>query len=245
MIRVAIVEDNLTEAKNLDAVLQRYGKAHDIQFESTHFENAIQFLDQYQPKYELIFMDIDMPYLNGVEATKKLRQIDDKVVLMFVTALAQYAVQGYGVGALDFLIKPVNYAVFENKISRALTAIKKNKGKQIVIRTDNRIKVIDVNNLIYIEMYNHYLNFHVEDSDEIYKMRGTLMSAKELLEDLYFEECNKGILVNLSKVTAVEGFKTVLNNGEELSISRTKKSLFLQRLAEYHGDWKLNLGRLQ
>ncbi len=107
MIRVAIVEDNLTEAKNLDAVLQRYGKAHDIQFQSTHFENAIQFLDQYQPKYELIFMDIDMPYLNGVEATKKLRQIDDKVVLMFVTALAQYTLQGYGVVAVDLLIKPV------------------------------------------------------------------------------------------------------------------------------------------
>ena len=74
-------------------------------------------------------------------------------------------------------------------------------------------------------------------------MRGTLTSAKELLGDLYYEECNKGILVNLAKVSGVEGFDVILENGEKLVLSRSKKSLFLQRLAEYHGNWKLNLGR--
>ena len=243
MIRIAIVEDNDKEAKALTNLLERYGKDHDMEFHIKVFEHALRFLDQYQPDYELIFMDIDMPYLNGIEATKKLRQIDENVVLVFVTALAQYAVQGYGVGALDFLLKPINYTILESKMARALNAVNKNKGKQIMIRSENRIKVIDVKDILYIEMYNHYLNFHIESSKEIFKMRGTLASAKELLEDLYYEECNKGILVNLAKVSSIEGFKVILTNGEELVISRSKKSLFLQRLAEFHGNWKLNLGR--
>ncbi|MCF0228245.1 MAG: response regulator transcription factor [Parasporobacterium sp.] len=245
MIRIAIVEDNQQEADYLIKTIERFGEEHNETFCITHFNNAVIFLDQYRPDYELIFMDIDMPLINGVEATKKLRKIDDKVVLIFVTALAQYAIQGYDVGAMDYLLKPVNYNVFKTKMTRALTAVSKNKGKQIVIRTDNKVKVIDVKNIIFIEMYNHYLNFHIDDTDEVYKMRGTLLAAKELLNDLYFEECNKGILVNLSKVSGVEGFKLILNNGEELSLSRTKKSLFMQRLAEFHGNYKLNLGRLQ
>ena len=244
MIRVAIVEDNQKEAEELTAILHRYEGKSGLQFEIRTFENAIRFLDQYQPDYELIFMDIDMPYVNGIEASKKLRVVDENVVIIFVTALAQYAVQGYGVGALDFMLKPINYSIFELKMARAMNAVNKNKGRQIVIRSENRIKVIDVKSIIYIEMYNHYLNFHLEGDQNQYKMRGTLQSAKELLGDLYFEECNKGILVNLAKVSGIEGFRLSLTNGEELSISRAKKTLFLQRLAEYHGDWKLNFGRL-
>jgi len=244
MIRVAIVEDNDKAAEDLAACLQRYGDGKEITFRTQRFENALLFLDQYQPDYDLIFMDIDMPYLNGVEAIKKLRKIDENVVVMFVTALAQYAVQGYGVGALDFLLKPYNYAIFEGKMNRAMNTVNRNKGKQIIIRSENRIKVIDVKELLYIEMYNHYLHFHLEGDQEEYKMRGTLSSAKELLGELYFEECNKGILVNLSKVSGVEGYNVSLKNGEQLPISRSKKTLFLQRLAEYHGNWKMNLGRL-
>lgn len=244
MIRTAIVEDNAAEAEALISIIKRYEKNSGQKFEIRTFENAIRFLDQYQPDYELIFMDIDMPYVNGIEASKKLRDVDENVVIVFVTALAQYAVQGYGVGALDFMLKPINYSIFELKMARAINAINKNKGKQIVIRSENRIKVIDVKTIIYIEMYNHYLHFHLEGDTNLYKMRGTLQSAKELLGDLFFEECNKGILVNLAKVSGIEGFRLLLTNGEELSISRAKKSIFLQRLAEYHGDWKLNFGRL-
>lgn len=244
MIRVAIVEDNEKEAQDLTTILHRYEGKAGVEFEIRTFENAIRFLDQYQPDYELIFMDIDMPYVNGIEAVKKLRDVDENVVVIFVTALAQYAVQGYGVGALDFMLKPINYSIFELKMARAMNAINKNKGKQIVIRSENRIKVIDVKSIIYIEMYNHYLHFHLQGDENQYKMRGTLQSAKDLLGDLFFEECNKGILVNLAKVSGIEGFRLSLTNGEELSISRAKKTVFLQRLAEYHGDWKLNFGRL-
>ena len=244
MIRVAIVEDNERETEELIAILHRYENNTDLQFEIRTFQNAIRFLDQYQLDCELIFMDIDMPYINGIEAAKKLREVDENVVIIFVTALAQYAVQGYGVGALDFMLKPINYSIFELKMARALNAINKNKGRKIVIRSENRIKVIDVKSIIYIEMYNHYLHFHLEEDQNQYKMRGTLQSAKELLSELFFEECNKGILVNLAKVSGIEGFRLLLTNGEELSISRAKKTFFLQRLAEYHGDWKMNFGRL-
>ena len=132
MIRIAIVEDNENEAKTLSSLLERYGRDHGEEFQIRHFQNALRFLDQYQPDFELIFMDIDMPYMNGIEATKKLRQIDENVVLLFVTALAQYAVQGYGVGALDFLVKPINYAIFESKMGRAMNAMKK---KEIIKNT--------------------------------------------------------------------------------------------------------------
>lgn len=245
MIRVAIVEDDKRAVMNLEAQLKEYQSGREIKFQIESYQNAIRFLDQYRMGFDIIFMDIDMPYIDGMEAARQLRKIDENVVLVFVTSLAQYAVQGYDVGAMDFLVKPVKYKVLEQKLDRALSAVSKNRGKKIIIRSENRIKVIDSQSLLYIEMYDHYLHFHLEDSGEIYRLRGTLAAAKEMLDELYFEECNKGMLVNLSKVDAVEGFEVILMNGERLPVSRAKKSSFLKRLAEYFGNWKFNMGRLQ
>lgn len=245
MIKVAIVEDHDKEAEDLIRNLRAYEDLHQETFEIECFSNALSFLDRYEPQYEIIFMDIDMPYMNGVDAAKKLRKIDENVVLIFVTALAQFAVQGYDVGALDFIVKPVRFKVFEDKMDRAVLVLKKRTEKQIVIKNEDGIKVIDDRDLLYIEVINRILHFHLGSSGQVYTMRGTLASVKKQLGDQYFEECSNGILVNLSKVSMVEGYTVELINGEHMTVSRSRKPGFLRRLAEYHGNWKINMGRLQ
>lgn len=245
-IRVAIVEDNKKDAEDLIRKLTQYELQHpDCSFEKECFPNAISFLDRYEPRYEMVFMDIDMPYLDGVTATERLRKMDDKVILIFVTALAQYAVHGYGVGALDFFVKPMNDVIFEEKMDRAVFALQKNRRRQLFIRNADEMKVIDVQDILYVETVSHFLHFHLESTSHIYKMRETMKTLKKLVSDLYFEECNNGILVNLAKVSTIEGYSLEMVNGEHVTISRAKKSSFIRRLAEYHGNWKLNMGRLQ
>ena len=128
MIRIALIEDE-SEAKDLFvANLDRYSKEHGIGFTVAHFCNAMTFLESYKPVYDIVFMDIRMPDMNGLDAAHRLRQLDPSVILIFLTNLSQYAVRGYEVNALDFIVKPISYYVLVLKLERALHRLENEGG---------------------------------------------------------------------------------------------------------------------
>ena len=128
MIRIALIEDE-SEAKDLFMTnLDRYSKEHGVEFTVAHFCNAMTFLESYKPVYDIVFMDIKMPDMNGLDAAHRLRQLDPSVILIFLTNLSQYAVRGYEVNALDFIVKPISYYVLVLKLERALHRLENEGG---------------------------------------------------------------------------------------------------------------------
>ena len=113
MINVAIVEDEQEAVEYLSDCLHRYGEKTGETFSFTHFPEPITFLEKYKPVYDLVFMDIRMPMMDGMQAAKKLREADTSVLLVFVTRMGDYAIQGYDVGATAFIKKPISYFDFE------------------------------------------------------------------------------------------------------------------------------------
>ena len=150
MIRVAIVEDEDIAARQLEQCLQQYESGHDIRFSSCRFRDALEFLEQYQPLYDLIFMDIGMPGLDGMEAAVRLRAMDSVTPLIFVTSMVQYAVRGYEVDALDFVVKPVRYPTFELKLRRALRAAEMRRGQEVQISVGGVTRVMPSADICYI-----------------------------------------------------------------------------------------------
>ncbi|BAR05176.1 two-component response regulator [Parascardovia denticolens DSM 10105 = JCM 12538] len=132
MLTVAIVEDEPDDARRLDSCLQRYGAERGVDFRLEHFGRPSDFLDSYKARYDLVFMDIEMPGMDGLSAAKRLRQFDQEVILIFVTNLAQYASRGYEVNALDYVMKPMEYQTFERKMDRAVRACRNNSDSVIV-----------------------------------------------------------------------------------------------------------------
>ena len=122
MLQVAIVEDSEDAAKLLRDYLTRYESTVDERFHITCFSNAVAFLEPYRG-YDLVFMDIEMPHMNGMEGALWLRTVDTQAKLIFVTNMAQFAARGYEAEALDFMVKPVAYADFSFKMKRAMNAI--------------------------------------------------------------------------------------------------------------------------
>ena len=94
MYKIAIVEDEWESAENLTACFEKYTREYGVEFNITYFKNGFNFLDEYTPDYDIVFMDVDMPQMNGLKTAKKLRMIDTSVVLVFVTFLAKYAING-------------------------------------------------------------------------------------------------------------------------------------------------------
>lgn len=229
--RIALVEDDLAYAELLKEYLTRFGSEHDVRFEAVHFKNAVSFLEDYTADYDLVLMDIQMPYLNGMDAAAKLRTLDPTVLLIFITNLAQYAIRGYEVDALDYILKPVTYAGFSLKITRALKRMSRRERRtEVLIPTkEGKIRVA-LEDIRYIESSDHYVLYHTKE--EIYRQYATMSSVEQRLSDYPFARCNNCYLVNLAYVEKVKGFSVTVG-GEVLQMSQTRKKEFLQRLTEY------------
>ena len=232
MYRIAVVDDDREFSAKLREYLEQYAKENDETFEIEVFYDGAEILKDYTPRYELILLDIEMPAVNGMEAAQKIREMDESVVLMFITNMAQYAIHGYSVGALDFVMKPISYYPFSMKIKRALKRVQKKEIPTILLTTSDGVKRLKVSQIYYVEIQGHMLHYYTEEGQFV--MRGTLSSVEKMLPSSLFVKCNHWYLVNLMHVTEVRKNTTVVGNFE-LEVSRRNRAGFLKALAEHMG----------
>lgn len=233
MIRVAIVEDDVSARENLKSYLEKIEKESNgkFSFSVQTFSDGLNFLDKFNVDFDIILLDIQMPYLNGVETARRLRKADSIVQVIFITNLEQMALCGYEVDALDFILKPVSFYRFETAIKKAVQRIEATNREALMINLPERTKkCIALSDIIYIEVRGHKLTFHlVNDTVEI---RGSLDEMKNNLPAEQFVYCNSCYLVNLKYVHGIEGDMLVLRD-ERLPISRSKRKEFTDKLAYY------------
>ncbi len=232
MIKAAIVEDQAEDFEKLQTYLRDYGNENGISFEIVRFSNGLNFIEEYRPEYDLIFMDIEMPHLNGLDAARRLREIDEDVALIFVTNMLQYAINGYEVDAIDFMVKPVTYFNFSRKLKKALKLIGRNEGKTIVVHSEDRTQVMPVSEIYYIEKDKNYLLIHSAKGE--FRERGTISELAEELSEFGFSRCFSSCLVNLKYVTSLEKDRLIVE-GDILPISRRQKKEFMMDFAKYFG----------
>lgn len=232
MYHIAIVEDEKVFAGQLQEFLKKYQKEQDTAFKISVFRDGAEILEHYEPLYDVILLDIEMPRVNGMEAAAKIRQMDGDVVLVFITNMASYAIHGYEVGALDFVMKPITYYPFSMKLTRALKRARMRAQQQILLTLPDGVKKIGVQQIFYVEVQNRILHYHTDEGE--YAMRGTMTEAEEMLAPYPFVKCNHWYMVNLMHVTEVRKNVAVVG-GHELEISRRNRTAFLKALTEYVG----------
>lgn len=232
MFNVAIVEDDKKEADRLAEFLHRYAQDFDVRFNVKIFDSGIKFLDTYQANYDIIFMDIDLPALNGLEISRELRKIDSTVALVFVTNLAQFAINGYEFDASDYMLKPLKYHSFSLKIKKVINRCRRHRENEIMIKTSNGEVRFSSAAVIFVEVNLHNVTYHTEQGD--YTAYGTMKQAAAQFSPEEFVLCNSCYLVNLRHVTGIDGY--LISLGEyQLVISHPKRKKFIEALHAYYG----------
>lgn len=232
MISVAIVEDEAEQAGILLSYLERYGQEHGVGFQPTHFSGSLAFLNDVRTIFDIVFMDIEMPYKNGMEAAAEMRQINTESCLIFVTNMAQYAIKGYEVDAMDFLVKPVAYSMFSYKLAKAVAWVEKRRHTELCIPLKNGIVRLQVSDIRYVRVDQHRVFYHT--ADRVQEAWGSLAQAEASLKPFGFSRCSSSCLVNLRCVTQVADNEVYLGD-EALNLSRGKKKQFMADLTQYLG----------
>lgn len=233
MLKIGIFEDDNEDAQLLISLLDKYQKSlngNEI-FEVTRRENCLQLLDNYKEVYDILFFDIDMPYINGMEAAKKIFAFDKEVMIVFVTNLEQYAIQGYQVNALGYLLKPLNYQRLSEIMDKCLRKHTKKIASQktISLKGGNIMRLQD-NDILYLEVIGHTMTYHTLYGN--FQVRKKLTDEEDNFTSSGFVRCNRGCLVNLAHVKKIN--KTTVTVGEDnLPISRGQQKVFKDSFLKY------------
>ena len=231
MLEIAVVEDENSIALRLQDFILKFASESGKELKVSIFNNGVDFLEKYRP-FDIVFLDIQMPLINGLETAKRLREKDTKAIIIFVTNMSMYAIKGYEVNALDFVVKPVNYEGFKFKLKKGIEVAQKHKKISICINVDRGLRVIDVDTIAYVENIRHRVVYHTKEGPiEEYI---SLTKAEERLLDRGFVRCNSYYLVNLNYVQEVKG-KSVIVEGKELEMSKAKRKEFLGKLTVHLG----------
>lgn len=227
-MRVAICDDENMQLSMTKTSLETAYKSLDLVVDT--YNSGVRLLNAVDDVYyDLIILDIEMPGLNGIDTAKKLRKIEDKTAIVFLTSHVEYALEGYEVNALRYLTKPAN----TEKLSEIITYLleQKKKDKRILLRNSEDVELICVADIYYMEAQNQMMRV-VTDKGE-YWNRYNLGDYEAELSAYGFFRIHRGYLINLGHVLRLAGREIVMDDNVSLPVSRTKEAALKNALFHY------------
>jgi two-component system, LytTR family, response regulator LytT len=232
-INTFIIEDEVEQQELTKQYLERYSKeTGECIFNITCHTSPMEFLESYHNEAELIFLDIRMPGINGMDVAREIRKRDSLVTIVFITSLAQYAIDGYSVQAEDYILKPISYSEFNLKLYRILKNVSSKNGKYMTIILNSGIVKLPYTSIVYLETAFHNVLIHDNDG-VVHKKHISMKEVEEELKDACFLRINSSYLVNLDYAKQIDHDTLILFDGTQLKISRPRVSEVGRVFTEY------------
>lgn len=200
-MRIAVVDDSAADREWIVQYVDRFAQESGINLETVTFSSGDAFLENYQKIYDIIIFDIDMPGTNGIDAARRLRQRDQDVTIIFMTNIAQYAINGYEVDAVDYMIKPIQYYDFSMKFHRTVAKASQKKEHILLVDTVDGLRRLRVDAILYVEVLSHYIYIHT--TVNVYKCRGSMAEIEQELTKYAFVRIHRSYIAGLRYVEKI------------------------------------------
>lgn len=230
-MRVAVIDDELQERKRMQEYFDRFAAENAMSFQVDCYADGDSLLKAYgEDSYTLLVFDIDMPGRSGIDTARLIREKDEDVTILFVTNMAQYAINGYEVQAVDYIIKPIGYYDFAMKLRRALRRISRNQGEKILVHTADGDAALRIADITYVEVMGHYIIYHTLSG--VYRTRGSMKENEGILKAHQFSRAHKSFLVNLAHLENIQRSDVVVA-GDTIPLGRSFKESIMQDYMQY------------
>ncbi len=230
MINVGIIEDDELAAARLAEMLELYGREKNAALSLNRFVGAESVIGNHSGNFDVLFIDIELSGIDGISAAKEIRKSDEKVIIVFVTNVARFAVEGYSVGALDYIVKPVNKTRLFSAMNSVMKKLERLRSVKIAVSTAGGAVFLDSSEITYVEVFGHCLVYHT-GTEKIAEW-APLSRAEKILSNYGFARCSKSCLVNLRYVTGINGDEVTVA-GDTVKIGKSKSKSFLAALNDY------------
>lgn len=224
-MKIAICDDEAADLMNI----QSYCSQYDPEIPTAAFQSGEALLEAYKNDfYDLVFLDIEMGQMNGLEVGARLINMPQKPVIVFTTQSLNYAVRGYGI-AMRYLPKPITYDMFSDVMELALERILPEK---ISVLSNGEQVLIPISEILYFEILRHQLFVHLNSGEKL-SAHGTLTEIISQVSRRSFVQPHKSFYINMEYVDRFTQQNVKMTNGDLIPIGRSKKDNFKLRLSEY------------
>lgn len=235
-ILVVVLEDEEKDCARLKSHIKRYSQEHSVDIEIVTFQNGLDLLKNYSGDFDILFVDIEIPGMDGMKVSEKVRQIDALIPIIITTNMAQYAIKGYEVDALGFIVKPLPFSMLSYYLARALTKCQRNKklkqNSVITITTaSGSMKQLYVDEIRYVVKEKNYIVYDLRSGEQI-KERGTMKDIIPRFENTTLKQCTSGCLINLRYIEQKVGNEVYLSD-TVFSIAMPFRKTFTKELMDY------------
>lgn len=233
-LSIAIVDDLKLDRERLSGDLRSYfARRPDLDMKLTEFESAEQLMEAYQPgAFDVLFLDILMGGLNGIQLAGKLREIDQKVLIIFLTSSPEFAFDAFPVHPFDYLMKPYEYERLEAVLAEVLHALSAEEPI-ISIRVPRDTHEVPLNKLVAIESRGHTVEVHLSDGQTLRSIMTFAEIEKILADDPRFLRCNRGVIVNMDQVLRLDGDVFKMRDGTIFPLRVRNRSALVSKFSQY------------
>lgn len=238
LVKIAVIDDEQMDREFMLDSLARYGRERHVLLETEAFESGEAFLQKFEQDgppgpsgYSIIFLDIYLTGMSGMETARRIRGRDSECLLVFCTASDSHAVDSYRVRAFDYLVKPYGY----EQLSEVMQLCDKtllSRAHYIEIRQSRVLVRVPLVDILYVDYYKHYVQVHTKQN--LYRSYMPFADiAQSLLPYHQFLCCYRNLMINLDEVASMEDKEFVMKNGERIPMARNRRTLLRQRYADY------------
>ncbi len=231
-MNIALVDDTASDRQGLEAILKEYDTINRIGMQFEHFADGADLLKDYQPlKYAIVFLDIYMDSLGGIETARRIRETDDDTVLVFLTTSEEHRPEAFSVFAAAYLGKPCR----RDEVFRVLDHVlhvRTEKEKRFFFSFDRQEYSLRFSDIVSMETVGNYLSI-TDREHNTYRTRMTFSTAEKRLDDRRFLSLMKGVLVNLDYVLQIGDGRCLMQGGAALPLRLKDEKELQQKWLNY------------
>lgn len=234
MIKIAICEDEKETQLLIEDQLDNILKNINIEYEIQKYSSGEELLGSNLKDIDILLLDIQMGQINGMDTARKIRELGNKMEIIFITSLIDYVQEGYEVRAYRYILKPIESKELKQHVITCIKEIETNKNKYIVIKNRSNTYKIYSNEIKYIEVQKKEMSIHTINKS--FDVRYSLGKIEKDLNLDNFVRCHKSFLVNLSYVENIKLNIAILESGEEIPISRYRYKDVKEKFLKFLDD---------